>query len=161
MKRPAPIKPVSRLITRKEAVEAALARFDMMPLEWGRFDCAKLALFVAREMGHRIPIAGFGSYKTPAAAKAALARKGFDDMPGLVDSFGLERIAPAACLPADLIGFLPEPDPEKPLPGDDMTALAVYVGNGRILGFHAETGVCRVLQPDLSRAAVPPIAWRL
>ena len=161
MKRPKPNKAKHTLVQRKEAVEAALAKFDMAALEWGRFDCAKLALFVAREMGHRVGVSSFGQYKTPAGARAALARNDFTDLPELVDALGFERIAPAACLPGDLIGFLPEPDPENPLPGDDLTALAVYVGNGRILGFHAASGVCQVLRPDLSRAAVPPIAWRL
>lgn len=149
------------LLKRRDAVDQVIARFNGQPLIWGRFDCARLAAATAKAMGHRVRLSAFGQYTTPAAAKAALRRKGFEDLPEAIDAMGFERIAPARCLPGDVIGFLPQPDPDDPLPGDDFTTLCIWVGNGRVLGFHAGTGVCCIVQPDYSGAKSPPVAWRL
>ena len=116
------------LTRRTAAVQRTLLKFEGRPLEWGRFDCAKLAVDVARNLGHKVKLSAFGAYRTPEGARTALARKGFTD---------------------------------PPLPGDDFTSLTIWVGNGRVLGFHAGTGACRVVQPDWAAAAEPPIAWRL
>ena len=149
------------LTRRTAAVQRTLLKFEGRPLEWGRFDCAKLAVDVARNLGHKVKLSAFGTYRSPEGARAALARKGFTDLPQLVDWLGFERLPPARALPGDLIGFLPQPDPNAPLPGDDFTSLTIWVGNGRVLGFHAGTGACRVVQPDWAAAEQPPIAWRL
>lgn len=152
---------MSDLVARKAVVDATIARFDRQPLVWSRFDCGRLAAFVLRARGFKVRLSAFGQFTTAAGAKAALGRMGFDDMPQAIDSYGPARITPSQALPADLIGFPPQPDPENPLPGDDMTAIAVYVGNGRVLGFHAGTGLCRIVQPDLLGGDRPPIAWRV
>lgn len=149
------------LIARKAALDLVRAKFDGKPLDWGQYDCAKLALACARALGHKIRISPFGSYKTPQGATAALARRGFSDLPELIDSLGFERIPPASALPADIIGFLPQPDPDAPLPGDHFTSLTLNAGNGRVFGFHAGTGICCTVQPDYTGALRPPIAWRL
>lgn len=152
---------MSALAKRVEAVQTVLARFEKQPLAWGRFDCGRLAVAMLRAMGHKVRLSQFGQFSTEAGALAAIQRKGFNDLPEILDSWGLPRIAPAAALPGDLIGFLPQVNPQTGAPASPFTSLAVFIGNGRILGFHDAVGLCVVMQPDFLSAERPPIAWRL
>lgn len=135
-----------RVAVAQEAVEL----FAGKSFAWGEADCAKLAAFVLRRLGYKPRYSAFGRYRTALAARRALTRSGFADTVDWIDSIhGLARIPFAATLPGDLVAC----------PGDNaMTALAVAVGNGRLLGFHADLGNgCGVLQPLF----VPEICWRL
>lgn len=127
------------MIRRQQAAQAAVDRFKGVPFELGKNDCVRLAAFVLRKMGHRPQLGKAGTYSTGAGALRALRRAGFDSLAQAVDGLGLERIAPAAALPADIV-MIPG---EAPLDG----ALTVAVGNGRVLGFHEDAGGGEILQP--------------
>jgi hypothetical protein len=47
-------------------------------------------------------------YATERGAIKAMRRAGFQTLEAMTQSSGFERIAPAACLPADLLGFRTE-----------------------------------------------------
>lgn len=152
---------MSELVRRVAATQAVHDRFIEQPLIWGRFDCARMAAAIAKALGHKVRLSAFGQYKTEAGAKAALARRGYADLPEAIDAMGFKRIAPAAALPGDVIGFLPQVNPQTGSPPSPFTSLCIYIGNGRVLGFHEGTGLCHVMQPDFLSAEQPPIAWRL
>ncbi|MFV1919132.1 hypothetical protein VPH46_06835 [Sphingomonas sp. MJ1 (PH-R8)] len=139
---------MSELLRRQHAAQAAVDRFKGQPLAYGKNDCARLAAFVLRKMGHRPQLAKAGSYSTALGATRALQRSGFEDLAAAIDAMGLPRIAPAAAWVADLV-LLPA---EGPFGG----ALSVAVGNGRVLGYHEDVDGADILQPVQYLAA-----WRL
>ena len=126
------------------AAQATLDRFLGEPLVWGRTDCARISAFCLRELSVPAPLSRFGRYTTAAGAQRALLRRGFADLPAVVDDMGLLRIPPAAALPGDLVGLQA---------GDLPVTLAVVLGGGRVLGFHAEAEGAVVIQPNAYVAA--------
>lgn len=136
------------MIRRQQAAQAAVNHFKGQPWELGKNDCVRLAAFTLRKMGHRPQLGKAGSYKTGVGAMRALKRAGHDTLAAALDALGLERIPPAAALPADIV-MIPG---QAPLDG----ALTIAVGNGRVLGFHEDVGTAEVLQPIEFIAA-----WRL
>lgn len=128
-----------KMIRRQQAAQAAVARFKAQPWQLGKNDCVRLAAFVLRKMGHRPQLGKAGSYTTGAGALRALKRAGHATLAEALDALGLERIPPAAALPADIV-MIPG---EAPLDG----ALTIAVGNGRVLGFHEDVGAAEILQP--------------
>lgn len=139
---------MSELLRRQHAAQAAVDRFKGQPLAYGKNDCARLAAFVLRKMGHRPQLAKAGTYRTALGAARALERSGFEDLAAAIDAMGLPRIAPAAAWVADLV-LLPA---EGPFGG----ALSVAVGNGRVLGYHEDVDGADILQPVQYLAA-----WRV
>lgn len=135
------------MIRRQQAAQATVDRFKGAPWQLGKNDCVRVAAFVLRKMGHRPQLGKAGSYKTGAGALRALRRAGHASLADALDALGLERIPPAAALPADIV-MIPG---EAPLDG----ALTVAVGNGRVLGFHEDEGAATILQPTEYLAA-----WR-
>lgn len=133
------------LIQRVAAVEATIARFKDRPLAYGKDDCVRMTAFCLRKLGVRAPLLKAGTYSTPTGARRALKKLGFDTLEQAVDSLELPRIPPASAWPGDVIA----------LEGSDGAALCIAVGNGRVLGFWEESGVCAVLQPHQYLAA-----WR-
>lgn len=142
---------MQEMIRRCDAAHAAVVRFDGRPLVWGREDCARLAAFVMRRLGHKPSLAKAGSYSSATGALRALRRLGYETLADAVDAQGLLRIPPAMARPADIIGLTPEE-------AGPWCALTVALGNGRVLGFQG--GQARILQPN-QPALSSAIAWRL
>jgi hypothetical protein len=135
---------MSPLQRRVEAVEATIARFKDRPLSYGRDDCARMAAFCLRRLGVKAPLLKGGSYSSKLGAARALKAIGAETLADAVDGVGLPRIAPAMCLPGDILA----------LPAHDETvALMIAVGNGRAFGYF--DGKFQVGQPLLYVAA-----WR-
>jgi cell wall-associated NlpC family hydrolase len=66
------------------------------------------------------------------------AQRTLDKFKEVPYKWGLPRIAPAAALPGDLVQ----------MPGDDtIGAMTIYVGNGRVLGYHEAVEGAVVMQP--------------
>lgn len=130
---------MSTLLKRKAAADAVMKRFRGVPFQYGKYDCARLAALVLRKMGHRSPMAKAGIYHSAVGAARAMKRLGHFDLAAAIDGVGLQRIAPAAALPADLV-LIPG---EGPFGG----ALVMAVGNGRVLGYHEDCVGAEVLQP--------------
>jgi hypothetical protein len=130
---------VIEMIRRQQAAQAAIHRFKGEPWQLGKNDCVRMAAFVLRKMGHRPQLGKAGSYISGPGALRALQRAGFDSLGAALDALGLERIAPAAALVADIV-MIPG---EAPLDG----ALTIAVGNGRVLGFHQDLATAEILQP--------------
>ena len=141
MRRPLIDSPMPRRVA---AVEATLARFQGRPLTYGRDDCTRMAAFCLRRLGVRAPLLKAGSYSSALGAAKAMKRLGFDTLDQAVDALGLPRIAPAMCLPGDLLA----------LPAEQLgVALMIAVGNGRAFGYF--DGRFQVGQPLIYDAA-----WR-
>jgi hypothetical protein len=130
---------VNPLILRQCAAQATINRFQGKPLQLGKNDCARMAVFCLRQLGVKFSLLKIGPYKTEIGAAKVLRDLGFASITEAVDALGLPRIAPAMCLPGDIMTL-------KAVGSDDV-ALAVAVGNGRALGFWETAGVCAVFQP--------------
>ena len=141
MTRPVIDSPMPRRVA---AVEATIARFEGRPLKYGRDDCTRMVAFALRRLGVRTPLLKAGSYSSALGAAKAMKRMGFDTLDQAVDAIGLPRIAPAMCLPGDIIA----------LPAEQHgVALMLAVGNGRAFGYF--DGRFQVGQPLMFDAA-----WR-
>lgn len=129
------------IIRRVEAAQAVVDKYDGRKLEWGVVDCIRPVAMVLRELGHKAPLSKAGRYSSLKGAIKALENSGFGSLEGAMDAIGLPRIGYASALPGDIFA----------LPGADSAwvALAVYLGNGRVLGFGDRDGVevCGVMQP--------------
>lgn len=142
----------SSLIRKRDAAQAALDAFQGQSLVWGKRDCLKLAVGHLRSLGHQIGLAKAGSYKTALGARRALRKAGYRSLIEAVDSRGLERIAPAAMVAGDLAA----------LPGDNgFAALAIAVGNGRLLAFHPDGGGSDVMAAVVVQPIAFVAAWRV
>lgn len=120
------------------AAQACIDRFSGKAYEPGKRDCAILAAHLLHQYGIKVPAMKGRTYRTEAGAVRALRRTGFATLIEAVDALGLQRIAPAAAKTGDLVGM--------PCEGPWGCALAVAVGNGRLLGFHS--GICQIVQPS-------------
>ena len=127
------------LVLRQQAAQATVDRFQGKPLQLGKNDCARMAVFCLRQLGVKFSLLKIGPYKTEIGAAKVLKDLGFASITEAVDALGLPRIAPAMCLPGDIMTLKAA--------GSDDVALAVAVGNGRALGFWEGAGVCAVFQP--------------
>lgn len=127
------------IMTRRvAAAQATLDRFQGRPFAFGKDDCARMVLFHLRQIGLKPRIAKAGSYSTLLGARRALARAGFATLAEAVDAQGLLRIPPAAAVVGDLLM----------MPGvDDFGALAVALGNGRVIAWHEDAAGACVCQP--------------
>lgn len=128
------------MIRRQMAAQATIDRFQGKPLAYGKDDCARMSVFCLKKLGLKVSLLKAGTYKSPMGAARVLKGLGHDSLSDAVDALGLPRIAPAMCLPGDLMALPTES-------GSDF-GLAVAVGNGRVLAFWGGAGgVCTVVQP--------------
>lgn len=127
------------LILRQSAAQATIDRFQGLPLQLGKDDCVRMTIFCLKKLGVKVSLLKIGPYKTEIGAARVLKALGFDSITEAVDALGLPRIAPAMCLPGDIMTLKAA--------GSHDVALAVAVGNGRVLGFWEAAGVCTVFQP--------------
>lgn len=141
---------------RAEIVTEISAELEFKPLVWSSTDCGKMTLKALRAAGRRIRISKFGPYGDEAGARAALEGQGYADLPDILEELGLEPIAPASRLPADLIGF--------PVP-DGLTAMGLACDNGAVLALHQASGCWRKVRPVFTAQGpdgeVRARAWRL
>lgn len=118
---------VNPLVRRQKAVRATMARFAGREFALGSVDCAKLAAFHLKQLGHKVRLSKAGHYKTLLGAQAALRRMGYETLPDALDGHGLTRIAPAFAVLGDIVTF------ES---GFAIGALGIVHGNGNMLSFH-------------------------
>ena len=127
------------LVRRQLAAQMTIDRFQGKPLQLGKNDCARMAVFCLKKLGVKFSLLKIGAYKTEIGAAKVLRDLGFASITDAVDALGLPRIAPAMCLPGDILTLKAA--------GSHDVALVVAVGNGRVLGFWEAAGVCTVFQP--------------
>lgn len=130
---------MTEMLRRQRAAQATVDRFRGVPFAYGKNDCARLAAFALRQMGHKPALAKAGSYSSALGATRALKRLGHDDLASALDALGLLRIPPIAALPGDLIML--------PADGPFGGALAMAVGNGRVIGYHEDAAGAEILHP--------------
>lgn len=137
------------MLKRAAATQACMDRFAFKPVEPGVRDCGKLAAHDLHHMGRSAKLLNGWKGRTWASAVRYIRGEGFADLVELIDAMGLERIAPAAALPADLVAM--------PTDADGFgCSLAVALDNGRVLGLNASTGL---IEPLIPRMFV--CAWRV
>lgn len=138
------------MLKRAAVAQACMDRFNGKPGDPGKRDCGSLAAHAMHQMGRTAALITSSNHTSWAGAVKYIRRKGFRDLVDLMDATGLERIAPAAALPGDIVGLASEE-------GDGFgCSLTVALGNGRVLGFNALTGLCEPMIPHLFVAA-----WRV
>lgn len=131
---------------RAAGTQATIDRFLGKPFRLSWNDCCRMTAMHLRRLGHKVQLPKAGSYKTPLAARRALAAAGVANLAEALDRLGLERIAPASVIVGDIIELPSE---------DGFSALAVVVGGGKALGFHQEAAGATIMKPSQFVAA-----WR-
>lgn len=116
------------LIARRDATQATLDLFLGKPFAFGTHDCGQMLRRHLQHMGHRVPIAGVGSYRSILGAKRALRRLGHASLAEALSARFLE-IAPAAALIGDVVAMESS---------NELDALGLALGNAAVLSF-AET----------------------
>lgn len=135
---------------RVRVTQEAVDRYSGRQMALGKVDCFRPVAHVLRKAGYKVPLAKAGSYSSLAGALRALKTLGYANLPELMDGLGLERIGHASALPGDILA----------LPGEDngWLSLALYIGNGRSLGFSDMDGVATCGVGD---ALEIEAAWRV
>jgi len=128
------------MIRRVAAAQACIDRFAGKPYAPGTRDCVKLAGHAMHKLGRKVGLTKGLRYASEAKGAAVMRKLGFKNLLEAVDAAGLERIAPAAALPGDIVALETEADSAF------GCALTVSIGNGRVVGFL--NGVGAVLQPS-------------
>lgn len=129
------------------AAQSTLDRFKDRPFRFSRNDCARLVAYHLRKLGHQVKLPASGSYASARSAARELEARGFASLREAIDSFGFERIAPAAVIAGDIVA----------LPGEGVLgALTVSLGGGRVIGYHQDATGAVVMQPVEYEAA-----WRV
>ena len=114
---------------RHAAIEATMARYRDKPFQWGKVDCAKVAAFHLKKLGHKILISKAGAYSSPIGAARALKRLGYSTLAEMADGIGLSPIPYSRML----LGDIAEIEGEGPL-----GAIGLYAGNGNLFCFHED-----------------------
>ncbi|WP_336968362.1 DUF6950 family protein [Brevundimonas aurantiaca] len=141
---------MTTMLKRAAATQACMDRFAYKPVEPGVRDCGKLAAHALHKQGRSAKLLNASRHKTWRGALAYLKRTGFASLVDLIDAMGLERIAPAAALPGDLIAL---PSEE----GDGFgCSLAVALDNGRVLALNRVSGLIEPMIPHMFVCA-----WRV
>ncbi|PZQ56276.1 MAG: hypothetical protein DI555_06585 [Novosphingobium pentaromativorans] len=123
---------------RHAATEATLARYRGRAFKWGSVDCAKVAAFHLKKLGHKIAISKAGAYQSDFGAARALKRLGYSTLAEMADGIGLVAIAPARMLLGD-VALIPSEGA--------IGALGIYAGNGNIFCFHEDHDALVTFKP--------------
>ena len=126
------------MIRRRDGVVVTMAKFKDAPFKWGSADCSRLVAFHLKGAGYKVAVAKGGSYKSLLGARRALARCGYSTIGEALDAIGLPRIPPAAALEGDIIEVPSE---------NSLGSLTIFVGNGRVIGWHPDAEGAAILQP--------------
>ena len=136
------------LAERGARTQKIIDRFEKRPFSWAGAHCLKLAAAQGKAMGHKLP--PLPMFRSALGAKKALAGRGVQDVPGLLDQFFMRLPAPAFMWIGDLCA----------LPGEHgLDAICIADGQGNLWGWHGT---------DLSRLSAIKFAsgdiiasWRL
>lgn len=132
---------------RAVAAQACIDRFSGKSYDPAAHrDCAHMVRHALHKLGRRVGQGKLPHYTTEAGGIKAVRKMGFANLIEVLDSFGLERIPPAAALAGDIVA-LPSEHP--------MGALAVAVGNGRLLAYLDGEAGAVIIEP-----AEMLCAWR-
>ena len=142
------------LVLRNAACQATIDKYLNQPFSWGENDCFHLVSHCLTGLGQPDILTGIPAYDTYATAQAAAEAAGIHDFNTYLDTFGWERIAPAAALPGDIISIPSDIGPTWP-------ALGLFISADRILAYAgtacARGGLSR-LPPEVMADVV---AWRV
>ena len=106
-----------------------MAKFRDKPFQWGKVDCAKVAAFHLKKLGHKILISKAGAYSSPIGAARALKRLGYANLAEMATGVGLTPIPYSRML----LGDIAEIEGDTPL-----GAIGLYAGNGNLFCFHED-----------------------
>lgn len=137
---------MSEILRRRDVTQATLEHFAAKPFSWtAGATCVHLVRKQLVGMGHKPP--PMRAFRSALTAKKALQAKGWPNLAAMMDSL-LPAIGPAQVVVGDIA--------EMPSDDDMFGALAVVIGNGRIMGYLGEGDMLTVAQPTV----VPLAAWR-
>ncbi len=135
---------MKEMVRRQKAVVATKGRFEGKAFAWGSVDCAKMAAFHLKQMGHKVRLSKAGQYTTALGAQAACRRMGGETLPEVMDALGFPRIAPAFAKMGDIVSFQSD---------HPIGALGIIVGNGNMMAFHESHDLPVIMSMNLIDAA--------
>lgn len=135
------------MLKRRFVTQATMEKFAKKQFGWANgATCVHLVREQLVGMGHKPP--PMKEFRSALTAKKALQSKGWNDLRAMMDSL-LPAIAPARAMLGDVV--------EMPSDDDVFGALAVVIGNGRLMGYFGETDMLTIVQPKV----VPLAAWQV
>lgn len=140
-------KPEPAMVRRVVAAQATLEQNRRKAFKLGTRDCVRMVAAHLRRFGRKVKLPPAGSYRSPTTALRRLQERGFATLAEAIDAQGLTRIPPAAAIVGDIVQI----EAAHPL-----GALAVVLGNGRVVGYHEDLQGADVLQPLKIE-----LAWRV
>ena len=121
--------------------------------KWGTADCGQMVGDHLDSLGFTSPLSKAKPYKTELGARRVMKKLGASSMEDFLDQLGFDRIAPAAALPGDIVGFPGGTDDHE------WTALGIHVGGDKIAGFAAADGENAIVR--IGPVSVCTVAWRV
>lgn len=137
-------------LTKAQAADACVARFQGRALAWGRVDCAQIVLHNLRKQGISTAAWKGLRYSTELGAAKALREFGFTGLIPAMDAFGLLPIGAASAAAGDIVAIRADSNLWD-------CSLHVRVSPQHFLGIHPETGTVLAMELDLSHSVA---AWR-
>lgn len=126
------------MVRRVAAAQWTLDTFRRRKFKLGTADCVRMTAGHLRKLGYKVKLPAAGSYSSAVTAMRRLQERGFTDLPQALEAHGLVPIPPAAAIVGDVLQL----EADHPL-----GALAIALGNGRVVGYHQDTPGAEVLQP--------------
>lgn len=137
---------MSDLLKRRDTTQATLDHFASKAFDWRTgATCVHLVRKQMVGMGHKPP--PMKAFRSALTAKRALQSKGWVSLAEMMDSL-LDAIPPSRAILGDIV--------EMPSEDEIFGALAVVMGNGRIMGYLGDTDLLTIAQPTVT----PIAAWR-
>jgi len=138
---------------RARAAQACVDTYLGKPQKMGSADCVCLSRKSLHVQGVSVSIMKGERYRSLPDAVRTLKKLGFDTLIEALDAVdGLHRIPPAMAWPGDIFAMpVPDTDPFG-------CALAVYLGNGKAIGWGGVSNTAGIVKPHMGEALA---AWRV
>ena len=134
------------LLKRRDTTQATLDHFASKPFDWrSGATCVHLVRKQLVGMGHKPP--PVKAFRSALTAKRALHSKGWATLAQMMDDL-VQPIPASRAILGDIV--------EMPSDDDTFGALAIVMGNGRIMGYLGETDLLTIAEPTVT----PVAAWR-
>ena len=134
------------------------ADWHKLPLNWGVWDCARMAGDMAARITGTNPIADWPEYKSEQQAVKSLRKMGFKSLQDAVSSFATPLEGPLFAMAGDIVAI----KADKKI----MPALGVMLGPDAIICFYSDLDEKGEKIPNTSRARrldmqFAEYAWRI
>lgn len=110
-----------------KAAGETFEKFNGVPFELGKNDCARMAAFHLKKCGHKLSLLKGGHYSTEVGARLALKKLGVSSLSEVMDSHFERYESPAMAVAGDVVALKAE--------GETGDAMGIMLHRGNVLAF--------------------------